>query len=113
MARIVALAEVGAHLIFKPAFGGYRDSEVALARRVLKELKVGLDLKCVGVLADGSWLAHWHPSEKERRKSRVGREPVLVRVIEYRLKGEAKGQPYRLITTLLDPDRLNAVRLAG
>jgi Insertion element 4 transposase N-terminal/Transposase DDE domain len=145
MARIVALAEVGTHLIFKAAFGGYHDSEVALARGVLKELnthmlcladrlfpgfalwkeaaasgcallwraKVGLDLKCVRVLADGSWLAHWHPSEKERRKSRVGLEPILVRVIEYRLKGEAKGQTYRLITTLLDPAFASAGELAA
>ena len=75
--------------------------------------KIGLDLKCVRVLADGSWLAHWHPSEKERRKNGIGREPQLVRVIEYRLKGEAKGQTYRLITTLLDPVYAPAKELAA
>jgi hypothetical protein len=145
MARFVALAEVGTHLVFKAAFGGYYDSEIALARGVIPELKphmlcladrlfpgfalwkeaasggcalvwrakTGLELKCVRVLADGSWLAHWYPSEKERRKSGVGREPQLVRVIEYRLKGEEKGQTYRLITTLLDPVLAPAKELAA
>lgn len=145
LARFVALAEVGTHLVFKAAFGGYNDSEVALARGTLMELKpnmlcladrlfpgfalwkeaaaggcallwrakIGLHLTCVTVLADGSWLAHWHPSKKERQKNGTDGEPQLVRVIEYRLRDEAKGQTYRLITTLLDPVYAPARELAS
>lgn len=145
LARFVGLAELGTHLIFKAELGGYKDSEITMARDVLAELnasmlcladrlfpgfflwgeavatgcallwraKTGLELKFVRVLPDGSWLAHWHPSERERRVKGARRAPHLVRVVEYRLKGESKGQTYRLITTLLDPEHAPAMELAA
>lgn len=146
LARFVGLAELGTHLVFKAAFGGYRDSELGLARGVLTELragmlcladrlfpgfllwgeaaatgchllwraKTGLNLQCVKVLPDGSWLARWHPNEKDRRDKCRQIESHLLRVIEYRLKGgDGEAQLYRLITTLLDPRLAPATELAG
>src|SRR3712207_8911104 len=63
------------------------------------------------VLADGSYLTTVYPSDKDRRHRRAG---VRVRVVEYRLEGVAEAEPlYRLVTTILDPQKAPAAELAA
>ena len=145
LARFVALVECGTHLIFAASLGGYKDSEIHLAKSLIPRLRKGmlcmsdrlfpgyeiwkqfaasgshllwraknsLPLEKFKVLPDGSYLAKWLPKE-ERKK---GSEPVIVRVIEYRLTdpglAEDKGEIYRLITTILDPSVATAAELAA
>jgi hypothetical protein len=42
LARYVALAEVGTHLIFKAVFGRSHDSEITLSRKIIARLKPGM-----------------------------------------------------------------------
>ncbi len=62
-------------------------------------------------LDDGSWLAHLRgltPAAARRQ------EPMLVRVIDYRIEdGRENGSSYRLFTTLLDPAEAPAEDLAA
>jgi hypothetical protein len=145
LARFVALVECGTHLIFAASLGGYNDSEIHLAKSLIPRLRKGmlcmsdrlfpgyeiwkqfaasgshllwraknsLPLEKFKVLPDGSYLAKWLPKE-ERKK---GSEPVIVRVIEYRLTdpglAEDNGEIYRLITTILDPLVATAAELAA
>jgi IS4 transposase len=61
--------------------------------------------------ADGSYLAWIYPSEKDRRHERDG---ILVRAIDYELKGVEGAEPvYRLVTTILDPKKAPAQELAA
>ncbi len=61
-------------------------------------------------LADGSYLSVIYPNAQSRR-SRSGE--ITVRVIEYSLPGVPDAQQrYRLLTTLLDPERAPALELA-
>lgn len=148
-ARFVALVEIGTHLIFAAALGGYRASEIGLAHELVGELKtgmlcladrlfpgfelwqqasaqgahllwrvkIGLTLKPVEVLSDGSYLADWLPESGQRQQQK----PVRVRVIEYRLQSNPKlqeprsradAETYRLMTTILDPSFASATELA-
>ena len=63
-------------------------------------------------LADGSSLSRIYAAT-DRRK----RDPIVVRVVEYTLGTDpgrpAKPAPYRLVTTILDPDQAPAVELAA
>ena len=62
-------------------------------------------------LADGSYLAKIYPSEKDRRNGRSG---VVVRVIEYELPGIPDAEDiYRLVTTILDPEKAPATEMAA
>jgi len=141
-ARLVGLAECGTHVLFDAVVGPYTTSEPALARSLLARLEPGmlcladrgfysfdawqtaaatgadllwrvsstLKLEPVRDLADGSWLAEVvHANDKRRR-----RHPVTVRVIQYTIEdGRDPTGPFRLITTLLDPDEASAVELAS
>lgn len=145
LARFVCLAECGTRLIFGAKLGSYKDSEITLAKSLAPRLgpgmlcmadrlfpgyelwkqfaatgshllwraKTAVKLDKIKVLTDGSYLAKWLPDE-ERKK---GGHPVIVRVIEYRLKDpgadEDKEETYRLITTILDPAEATAEALAG
>ena len=63
--------------------------------------------------ADGSYLSRAFPSDRKRRKGHPG---VPVRVINYELDdpGRLSAEPlYRLVTTILDPDRAPARELAA
>lgn len=42
LARFVALAELGTHMVFAAQLGGYRDGETALAAKVLRHLRPGM-----------------------------------------------------------------------
>ncbi len=141
-ARVVAVAECGTHAIFDAVVGKYTTSESALSGDLLSRLgkgmlcladrgfysfeawqkasKTGADL-CWRVkdnlklpsrkdLCDGSYLAQVFHSTKDRKR----RHPVTVRVIEYTIEdGRQPVGPFRLITTILDPDEAGALELAG
>ena len=141
-ARVVAVAECGTHAIFDAVIGPYTDSENALSGQLLGRLTPGvlcladrgfysftawqtaagtgadllwrvrdnLRLDPVAELADGSFLAEVFDSRGDRRRE----HPVRVRVISYTIAdGRDPTGPYRLITTILDPDEAPAEQLAG
>jgi len=141
--RFVSLVENGTHVLFGTQMAGCRTSEIALARSVLQKLQPGMlclgDRNFFGFelwndacrtgadqlwrvkagsrfvrdeeLPDGSYLSHIYPSEKDRRHKTNG---VTVRVIDYCLDGVADAEPtYRLVTTILDPDKAPAQELAA
>jgi Insertion element 4 transposase N-terminal/Transposase DDE domain len=64
-------------------------------------------------LADGSYLSRIYAARDQRAK----RDPIVVRVVEYTL-GKDPGRhqppgPYRLLTTICDPDQAPAAELAA
>jgi len=135
--RWVALSETGTHAIFACQMGSYGTGEVTLAKTVLGALKPGMLLladrlffgyelwtaaaatkadllwrvkKNVRLpvkqrLADGSYLSEIHPSTSDFR---AGRNGLPVRVIEYKVDGGK--EIFRLVTTILDPDRISFVQ---
>jgi hypothetical protein len=141
--RFVSLVENGTHVLFGTQIGGYGTGEPALAKGVLPWLRQGMLcladrgifsyelwnqaratgadllwrikknmlLPCEKRLPDGSYLSRIYPSQKDRRRSTNG---VVVRVIAYRLEGVAGAEPiYRLVTTILDPEKAPAAELAA
>ena len=124
-------------------WAAYRTGEITLAKAVLPRLKQGMlcladrnffgfalveagagngrgpavavkknmRLACEKRLPDGSYLSRIYPSERDWRHKTNG---IVVRVIEYRLDGIADAEPlYRLVTTILDPDKAPADRTGG
>ena len=62
-------------------------------------------------LPDGSYLSRIYSSTSDRRNGRNG---IIVRVIDYRLKDVEGAEPlYRLITTILDHEQAPAKELAA
>lgn len=140
LARFVALAEAGTHLVFRAEMGKYRDSEVALAQRVIPGLRKGMlclaDRLFPGLAlwkqatATGAhllWRAKtglrlerrqtlpdgaWLALWKTSTRGQPDAAGVQVRVVEYRLTGGG-GQVYRLLTSLLDPQAVPARELAA
>jgi hypothetical protein len=141
--RFVGLVENGPHVLFGVKLGGYRTGETRLAQEVIQHLqkdmlcladreflsyqlwndarrggaalvwrgKKHLRLPCYLRLQDGSYLSFLYASAKDRRHHH---HAVLVRVIEYRLKGVAPREPfYRLVTNLLDCYQAPAEELAA
>jgi hypothetical protein len=141
--RFVSMVENGTHVLFGTQMGCYGTGELELAKGTIKHLSPGMlcladrlffgfDLwnqaRASGAdllwrvkknvrlpaeerLADGSYLSRIYPSDKDRRHGRNG---VLVRVIEYQLEGVAGAEPiYRLLTTILDPEKAPAQELAA
>lgn len=141
--RFVSLVENGTHVLFGTQMGGYGTSEMILAKGVLPWLGQGmlcladryffgfelwqqaratgsellwrirknLRLPCEQRLADGSYLSRIYPSQEDRRRNTNG---VVVRVIDYQLEGVAGAEPiYRLVTTILDPEKAPAPELAA
>ena len=141
--RFVSLVESGTHVLFGTQMAGYDTSEMALAKGVLPclgqsmlcladryffsfelwqqaratgaellwRIKRNLRLPCEQRLADGSYLSRIYPSQRDRR---YGSNGVVVRVIDYRLEGLAGAEPiYRLVTTILDPQKAPAPELAA
>jgi len=141
--RFVSLVENGTHVLFGTQVGDYETGELALARGTLGFLKAGMlcladryffgfefwnQAKSTGAdllwrikknlllpveerLADGSYLSRIYPSQKDQRRRTNG---VLVRVIEYQLEGVPGAEPiYRILTTILDPDKAPAKELAA
>lgn len=141
--RFVTLLECGTHVLCGARMSGYKTSETALAAEVAPALGSGVlcladrlfsnyrlwsaakqngadllwraPLKFhfppTQTLPDGSYLSTLRPSEKNRTADSA---PVVVRVIDYHLKGVENVEPlYRLITTILDAESAPASELAA
>jgi Insertion element 4 transposase N-terminal/Transposase DDE domain len=140
--RFVSLVENGTHVLFGTRMGAINIAETALARDVISSLGKGMlcladryfsgfdlwnrargtgcdllwrvnqnrCLPCKKRLDDGSYLSSIY-SREDRRKGING---VVVRVVEYRLKGIEGAEPiYRLMTTILDCEAAPAEELAA
>jgi hypothetical protein len=137
--RLVGLGECGTHAIFAVAMDSFATAEKTLAERLLPALRPGMlaladrgflgydlwraaagtgaallwratasfPLPVTQALPDGSYLSRLNPR-------RTGQPPIIVRVVEYTIDdGRAPvGEHYRLVTTVLDPDRAPAAELA-
>jgi hypothetical protein len=141
--RFVSLVENGTHGLFGTAMGAYANGEITLAKAVIPNLKPGMlcladrgflgfelwqqarttgaDLLWRGkknhvlprgkCFVDGSYLSVLYPSVRDRRHQTNG---VKVRVIEYTLEGVSGAEPvYRLLTTILQPQKAPANELAA
>jgi hypothetical protein len=139
--RFVSLMESGTHVLFASRCGKYATGEITLAKQVLASLqpdmlcladrnylgyalwqqarqtgaallwraKTHLRLEMLERYADGSYRSVIYANERDRRKRR---DPLELRVIEYRLTGVADSEPlYRLVTTL-SPQQAPAQELA-
>ena len=141
-ARLLALAECGTHALFDATIGGCNTSEIALARDLLDRLEPGmltladrgfygfnlwkqaadtgsdllwrvnsnLNPRHVETLPDGSWLALIAPTSGPGWRSTP---PMTVRVVDYTIEdGRDNPERYRLLTTILDHERVDATDLA-
>ena len=140
--RLVALAECGTHAIFDAELGTYAESEMALSKVLVDRLEPGMlmtadrgfcsfelwqqasatgaDLlwraknntkpRRIETLADGSWLA-----ELRRINAKLDTEHVVIRVVDYDIDDgrNVEAGPFRLFTTLLDPNEVSATELAA
>ena len=142
--RLVGLAECGTHALVGAAIGPRSSAEQKLAADVLDRLQPGMlcladrgfqsfvlwqrarqtgaellwRTKSNHVLpdlerhADGSYRSAIYANQKDQR---ARRDPVAVRVVEYRIDDPARPDNdtrYRLLTTILDPERAPALGLA-
>jgi hypothetical protein len=141
--RFVSLVENGTHVLFGARMAPFEVGEITLAHEVIERLEPGMlclaDRYFAGYhllrraiergsdilwrvrvnaklpnekrLADGSYISYM--DEPEHRGSRKAKR-IPVRVIEYRLEGIKEAEPiYRLITTILEPERTPAQELAA
>jgi len=141
--RFVALLENGTHVLWAAHMDQYATDELTLAERVIPCLRQGMlcmadrffpsfKLWCMAAktgadllwrtrqnarldvekrLPDGSYLSRIYASTSDRRNGRNG---IVVRVIDYRLKDVEGSEPlYRLITTILDHEQGPAQELAA
>jgi hypothetical protein len=141
--RFVSLVENGTHVLFGTRMDRYKTGENTIARDVLGSLRKGMlclaDRGFFGFvlwqyaqstgsdllwrikknivlprekrLPDGSYLSRVYANQKDQRRQENG---IVVRVIEYSLKGVEGSEPfYRLITTILDPEQAPAEELAA
>jgi IS4 transposase len=139
----VGLLENGTHVLWAAQVDRYAKDEITLAQAVVPALKKGMlcladrffpsyqlwqkaaqtgaellwrvrqnaRLEVDRRFADGSYLSRIYRSTSDRRNRR---NPMVVRVIEYRLKDVPGAEPiYRLITTILDPRLAPAKELAA
>jgi hypothetical protein len=137
------LLENGTHVLFAAQLDGCLTSEVVLAKDLFAGLRNGMlclaDRYFLGYelwkqahatgaellwrgrknlrldvdkrLPDGSYLSRIYSSTTDWRRKRNG---IVVRVIEYSLKGVPDAEPiYRLVTTILDPSQAPAEELAA
>jgi len=141
--RFVGLLENGTHVLWATQVDRYATDEITLAQAVVPALKKGMlcladrffpgyelwqkaaqtgaellwrvrqnaRLEVDQRFADGSYRSRIYRSTSARRNRR---NPMKVRVIEYRLKDVPGAEPiYRLITTILDPGLAPAKELAA
>lgn len=140
--RFVGLLENGTHILFAARMADYATDELKLAEEVVPALEKGMlcladrffpsyklwrkaartgahllwrtrrnaRLDVDRRFRDGSYLSRIYSSTSDRRNQRNG---IVVRVIDYRLKGVKDAESvYRLITTILDPKQAPARELA-
>jgi Insertion element 4 transposase N-terminal/Transposase DDE domain len=141
--RFVALLENGTHVLWAAHMDQYAIDELTLAEKVIPSLRQGMlcmadrffpsyklwrmaaktgadllwrtrrnaRLDVEKRLPDGSYLSRIYASTSDRRNGRNG---IVVRVIDYRLKDVEGSEPlYRLITTVLDHEQAPARELAA
>lgn len=141
--RLMGLLENGTHVISGAELGSYRTSEVTLAEAVVSRLSgemlcladrgllsfalwrraaatgaallwragATLTLPIRNRHADGSYQSELRWNAQSRSPDRT---PIPVRVIEYTLPGVPTAEvSYRLVTTLLEPERAPATELAA
>jgi Insertion element 4 transposase N-terminal/Transposase DDE domain len=141
--RFVALLENGTHVLWAAHMDPYAIDELTLAEKVIPSLRKGMlcmadrffpsyklwrmaaktgadllwrtrqnaRLDVEKRLPDGSYLSRIYASTSDRRNGRNG---IVVRVIDYRLKDVEGSEPlYRLITTILDHEQAPARELAA
>jgi Insertion element 4 transposase N-terminal/Transposase DDE domain len=141
--RFVALLENGTHVLWAAHMDQYATDELTLAETVIPSLRQGMlcmadrffpsyklwrmaaktgadllwrtrqnaRLDVEKRLTDGSYLSRIYASTSDPRNGRNG---VVVRVIDYRLKDVEGSEPlYRLITTILDHEQAPARELAA
>ena len=84
-----------------------RATDADLLWRIKKNMRLPREQE----LADGSYLSHVYPSERDGRHKTNG---LTLRVIDYRLEGLPEAEPiYRLVTTILEPEAAPAHELAA
>ena len=141
--RFVALLENGTHVLWAAHMDQYATDELTLAEKVIPSLRKGMlcmadrffpsyklwrmaaktgadllwrtrqnaRLEVEKRLPDSSYLSRIYASTSDRRNGRNG---IVVRVIDYRLKDVEGSEPiYRLITTILDHEQAPAKELAA
>ena len=141
--RFVGLLENGTHVLWAAQVDPYGTDEITLAQAVVPALKKGMlcladrffpgyelwqkaaqrgaellwrvrqnaRLEVDQRFADGSYRSRIYRSTSDRRNRR---NPITVRVIEYRLQDVPGADPiYRLITTILEPGHAPAQELAA
>jgi hypothetical protein len=141
--RFVALLENGTHVLWAAHMDQYAIDELTLDEKVIPSLRKGMlcmadrffpsyklwrmaaktgadllwrtrqnaRLDVEKRLPDGSYLSRIYASTSDRRNGRNG---IVVRVIDYRLKDVEGSEPlYRLITTILDHEQAPAKELAA
>jgi hypothetical protein len=88
---------------------------VATGADLLWRCKRNMKFACVQRLPDGSYLSYIYPNRRDRLKHPDDENRrLLVRVIEYRIKGSRSKEPwFRLVTTILDPLKAPAHELAA
>lgn len=141
--RLVGLVESGTHVVCGAEMGSYDTSEAALASEIVPRLTGGMlcladrgflsfdlwqkalrtgpallwrasasfKLPVLERLSDGSYRSElqWNSGCQSKE-----RDPIPVRVIKYSLPGvKGADSEYRLVTSILDPDRAPALELAG
>jgi Insertion element 4 transposase N-terminal/Transposase DDE domain len=141
--RFVGLLENGTHVLWAARMAPYATDEITLAQQVVPALQKGMlcladrffpsyqlwqaaaksgadllwrtrqnaRLEVDRRLPDGSYLSRLYASTSDRRKQR---QAMVVRAIDYSLQDVPGAEPvYRLITTILDPERAPAKELAA
>ena len=137
--RVVGLVENGTHVLFAAKMSGCRTGEPTLARQIVAAL--GRNMLCLAdrnffsyelwqqaratgaalvwrlrkqitvvksrQLADGSYLGTVYATNRHAKSQEGG---ITVRLIEYRIDGYR--DTYRILTTILEPDRAPALELA-
>lgn len=107
MARhLMRYLEEGMLLLWDRNFLGYDLLEKVISRRaqLLARIKKNLIFKPIEEFPDGSYLAKFYRSPKDRRHDRDG---ILVRVVDYTFHDKNRpgsGEQHRLLTTLLDAE---------
>jgi hypothetical protein len=141
--RFVGLCEIGTHVVFAARMGAWDIGESTLAKQLIDRLEPdmlcladrlfygfelwdqavatgaqllwrvqkGIRLPRVETLSDGSYLSYVQARSNVKVAERARCLPV--RVIEFTITVGGKRTEYRVITTLLDPKRYPAQKLAN
>jgi len=82
---------------------------------LLWRCQLKMNFACAQRLEDGSYLSYVYPRRQDRiRCPHNESRRIPIRVIEYRLRGGSEKDPfYRLLTTILDPQKAPACELAA